>query len=102
MNFRNSDCTTFCVDYVEMLTAQCVVSTMFLTLEQLLVELKVLVCIYLHLCRQESFCTNILHPRRKWLLAISQQKEPPWFSELKVIQKKISIVFLKYILIAIV
>ena len=59
MNFRNSDCTTICVDYIKMLTVQCVVNTMLLTLEQVLVELRVLVCIDLHLCRQESFCTNI-------------------------------------------
>ena len=50
MNFRNSDCTTICVDYVEMPTVQCVVNTMFPTLEQVLVELRVLVCIDLHLC----------------------------------------------------
>ena len=51
MNFRSSDCVAACVDYVESVdSVVCVKNTLFLTLEQVLVELRVLVCIDLHLC----------------------------------------------------
>ena len=42
MNFRNSDCVTVCVDYVEMVLVQCVPNTLFLSLAPVLVELRVL------------------------------------------------------------
>ena len=42
MNFRNSDCVTVCVDYVEMVLVQCAPNTLFLALAPVLVELRVL------------------------------------------------------------
>ena len=43
MNFRNSDCVTASVDMSRMSTVQCVVNTLFLTLEQIFGRIKSLI-----------------------------------------------------------
>ena len=81
MSFRNSNCMTVCVDYVEMLTVQCVANTLLLALEQVFGRIKSFKCVDLHLCCQESFCMDILYPHRKLLLYHSKKKTQ-WFSAL--------------------
>ena len=49
MNFRNSDCATIQVDYIEMLTVQCAANTLFLTLEQTFGRIK-----SFYVCRSTS------------------------------------------------
>ena len=76
MNFRNSDCVTVCVDYVEMVLVQCAPNTLLLTLAPVLVELRVLSLYSSTSMLTGKFCTNILYSNRKLFLYHSKNELP--------------------------
>ena len=76
VNFRNSDCVTARVDYVESVDSVVWQTRCFLLWSKFLVELRVIVCIESTSMLTGIFCTNILYPLRKLLLYRSKEESP--------------------------